>query len=142
MSQDLRNADIDRPIKVVGTVEYDQLPEIDRKQDTGKLRYDLFPVEALEEITKVLNFGANKYAERSWEAGMKWGRLYAAMFRHMTAWWMGEDLDKETGISHLAHAGCCVIFLLTYSKRMHHSGHGTDDRPIQWRQEIYKETSI
>lgn len=105
-----------------------ELEEKDLKKDQGKLRYDLFPVEALEEITKVLNFGANKYADRSWEKGMKWGRLYAAMLRHMTAWWMGEDLDNETGISHLAHAGCCVIFLLTYVKRGMKS---FDDRSIR-----------
>ena len=65
---------------------------------------------------------------------MAWSRLYAAVFRHMTAWFMGEDLDKESGISHLAHAACSIVFLLTYVKRTHHSGHGTDDRPLQWMQ--------
>ena len=120
--------------RVQATVPTNVLPTRELlKKDAGKLRYDLFPVEALEEITKVLNFGAAKYADRAWEKGMKWGRLYAALFRHMTAWWMGEDLDKESGISHLAHAGCCIIFLITYVKR---GMRENDDRPTLDRQGV------
>jgi len=96
-----------------------------RKDDTGKLPWHLLPGDALEEIVKVLQFGANKYAERNWEAGMKWSRPFAALMRHMWAWWKGEQLDKETGLSHLAHAGCCILFLLAYSVRNKQG----DDRP-------------
>jgi len=62
---------------------------------------------------------------RNWEQGMAWSRLYAATFRHLTAWWGGERTDQETGLSHLAHAGCCVCFLIAFELR----GIGTDDRP-------------
>jgi len=44
--------------------------------------------------------------------------------RHMWDWWRGEDYDGETGISHLAHAACRLMFLMTYQDR----GRGTDDR--------------
>lgn len=87
------------------------------KYDSGKLRYDLVPPEALEEITRVLGFGATKYADRNWENGINYGRVFGACMRHLWAWWRGEDNDSETGISHLAHAGCCIFFLLTYTKR-------------------------
>lgn len=30
----------------------------------------------------------------------------------MWAWWIGEKLDSETKISHLAHAGADIMFLL------------------------------
>lgn len=96
-----------------------------RKDDAGKLPYDLLPPDAVEEILKVLQFGANKYAPRNWEKGMKWSRCFAALMRHMWAFWKGEDLDPETGYSHLAHAGCCILFLLAYRTR----GIGNDDRP-------------
>lgn len=96
-----------------------------RKDDTGKLPWHLLPGDALEEIVKVLQFGANKYAERNWEVGMKWSRPFAALMRHMWAWWRGEHTDKETGLSHLAHAGCCLLFLLAYSVRNKQG----DDRP-------------
>jgi hypothetical protein len=48
-----------------------------------------------------------------------------ALMRHMTAWWEGESADPETGYSHLWHAGCCILFLITYELR----GNGHNDRP-------------
>lgn len=96
-----------------------------RKFDDGKPRYDLLPPEMLEAAAAVLTYGANKYGERNWEAGMAWGRPFAALMRHMWAWWRGEDSDPETGYSHLWHALCCIAFLVAYEAR----GAGTDDRP-------------
>ena len=72
----------------------------------------------------VLTFGADKYGERNWELGMSWGRPFAALMRHMWAWWQGEARDPETGMSHLWHAGCCIAFLIAYEQRRI----GTDDR--------------
>ena len=96
-----------------------------RKDDSGKTPWHLMPPDALNQIAQVLEFGANKYGDRNWEKGMNWSRPFAALMRHMWAWWRGEDRDPETGLSHLAHAGCCILFLLTYQ------GHATgkDDRP-------------
>lgn len=105
------------------------LIEKDLKKDGTKLRYDLVPAEAIEELVKVYTFGAQKYEAHSWESGMKMSRIYAALFRHMTAWWLGEDTDKESGLSHLAHATWNVIALLTYVKR---GMHETDDRPFRF----------
>lgn len=74
----------------------------------------------------MLAFGAGKYAPRNWEQGITYSRVWSAAMRHLTAWWQGEDSDVETGLSHLAHAGCCVLFLLAFTKR----GMATlDDRP-------------
>lgn len=95
------------------------------KHDALKVRLDLLPADALGEVGKVLTFGAAKYGERNWEAGMAWQRLYGAALRHLFAWQRGEDRDAETGLPHLAHAACCVLFLLAYSAR----GLPGDDRP-------------
>jgi len=105
------------------------LAEKDVKKDGAKLRYDLVPAEAIEELVKVYTFGAQKYEAHAWESGMKMSRVYAALFRHMTAWWLGEDTDKESGFSHLAHAAWNVLALLTYAKR---GMHETDDRPFRF----------
>ena len=104
------------------------------KLDAGKARFDLLPSEALFAIATILTFGASKYAERNWEKGMSWGRVFAALMRHMWAWWAGQgptnqsfvfgDLDPETSYSHLWHAGACIVFLITYEMR----GSGSDDR--------------
>jgi hypothetical protein len=76
-------------------------------------------------VVKVLAFGAGKYSPRNWENGMNWSRPFAALIRHLTAWWEGDSKDPETGYSHLWHAGCCIAFLISYEIR----GVGTDDRP-------------
>lgn len=94
------------------------------KYDGGKPGVELLPTDALEEIAKVLDYGAQKYAAHNWRKGMKWGRLAGALLRHVFAWLRGEDRDEESGHLHLAHAGCCVLFLLSYVL----TGTGTDDR--------------
>jgi len=95
------------------------------KFDEGKLRYDLVPWDAMDEIVKVLTLGAKKYEDRNWEKGMDWGRCIGATFRHVKEWAMGNSRDDETGLSHLAHAGCDILFLLAYEGRKI----GKDDRP-------------
>lgn len=90
-----------------------------RKDDGGKLRYDLLPPELLEEVSKVLTFGAEKYEDRNWEQGINYSRVYAALQRHLWSWWdcSQPDTDPETGYNHLSHAACCLAFLLTYEQR-------------------------
>lgn len=106
-----------------------------KKFDTDKLPIELIAPELLLSIATVLQFGANKYGERNWEKGMKWGRVFGALMRHLWAWWGGKgpttksfllgDLDEETGCSHLWHAGCCIMFLIAYEERQT----GEDNRP-------------
>jgi hypothetical protein len=95
------------------------------KHDEEKPRTDLLPIDPMMDIAEILTFGAKKYSDRNWEKGIKWSRVYGALLRHMFAWWKGQDLDPETGKSHLAHAGCCIMFLLQYSKH----NKEFDDRP-------------
>lgn len=97
------------------------------KFDTGKDPWHLLPWDAARGIVKVLAFGAGKYGDRNWEHGMAWSRPFSALQRHLTAWWEGERCDPETGYSHLWHAGCCMVFLISFEIR----GVGTDDRPTQ-----------
>lgn len=86
---------------------------VGRKFDAGKLDYTLVPYEALDEIVKVLMFGAQKYDRDNWRhVDNAMQRYTAAAFRHLTAYNKGETTDPETGLSHLAHVGCCVLFML------------------------------
>jgi hypothetical protein len=95
------------------------------KHDAAKTRMDLLPPRPLVEIAEILTFGAEKYAAYNWSQGIAFSRLFAAMLRHLWAWWGGEDCDRETGKSHLAHAGCCLIFLMD----LRHRRTDCDDRP-------------
>lgn len=100
-------------------------PKHGRKDDLGKIRYDLLPPDALKLIAGVLTYGANKYSARNWEKGMAWGRCYRALLGHLNDWHAGETYDPETEMPHLAHAACCIMFLMSYEAR----GIGDDDRP-------------
>lgn len=84
------------------------------KHDSGKPPLDLLPTKGLIEIAKVMGEGKKKYGAQNWRNGMAWSRLVGAILRHVTAFNDGEDKDPETGLSHLAHAGCGILFLLEY----------------------------
>lgn len=96
------------------------------RYDAGKLRWDLLPFDAMEELVKVYTFGAQKYADRNWEKGMSYSRCLGSLFRHTVSWIRGEKTDKESGLHHLAHAAWNVIALLTYDIRKV----GKDDRAL------------
>ena len=88
------------------------------KFDEGKRDWSLLPLDSMEEIVKVLEFGANKYAAHncSSNGGFKYTRVINATLRHIFAFMRGQDNDPETGISHLAHAGCNILFILHFIK--------------------------
>lgn len=98
------------------------------KLDAGKTNWSLIPFEAVEEICKVLEFGALKYDGWNFAkgAGMNWSRITNSMLRHVFAWMRGEDKDPESGLSHLGHIGCNVIFLIYYAKYKEVYGAGDD----------------
>lgn len=83
-----------------------------RKFDGGKLRYDLLPVHALEEVTRVMTLGAEKYDPENWKRVPEGRRRYtAAAFRHIEAWRKGETTD-EIGTHHIANAISNLMFIL------------------------------
>ena len=88
-----------------------------RKNDIGKLRMDLITAEFMRELAKVLTLGASKYGDKNWAKGIKWGRVFGACLRHLYDWLGGEKIDPESGLSHLAHAVCNLMFLITYEQR-------------------------
>ena len=87
-----------------------------RKNDVGKLRFDLFPVKPLEKVAEVFTIGAAKYEDRNWEKGIKWGRVFSAMMRHGWKWWSGEKRDQQDGQHHLASVAWCALVLMEYEE--------------------------
>jgi hypothetical protein len=85
------------------------------KFDQDKPQWTLVPFKAFDEVVKVLTIGARKYAPDNWKKVPNARQRYIdAAFRHMSAYAAGEKLDDETGKSHLAHAMCCLLFLLAF----------------------------
>ena len=83
------------------------------KFDADKLRWSLLPDGVIEEVIKVLEYGARKYSEENWKlVEHAYTRYYDAAMRHISAWKQGETVDSESKQYHLAHAICCLMFLV------------------------------
>ena len=98
-----------------------------KKFDTDKLRWDLLPMGALEEVAKVYSFGSVKYDAWNWRKGLSFSRCAAAFMRHWFAWWWrGETHDQESGCHHLAS---CTFYLLNFMTYQQDGRKDLDDRP-------------
>lgn len=96
------------------------------RYNVGKADWSLMPTHLLEEVVRVWEYGAKKYAAWNWAKGMKWSIPYACIIRHLYAyWWKGERNDKESGCSHLAHVVCNVMMLMHFETAYQEG----DDRP-------------
>lgn len=92
-------------------------PVLGVKHDTGKSRWDLLPWGPIGDVVKVLTWGVTVkgYPENNWKnVESPEPRYFAAAMRHLVAWNTGEKKDPESGYSHLAHAMCCLLFLLWF----------------------------
>ena len=94
------------------------------KHDGDKTQWHLLPHEAVEGAVRVLMHGAKKYSAFNWAKGMPYTRVLDATQRHLNAIYQGEDKDPESGLDHVDHAICELVFLKYY---MIH-GVGEDDR--------------
>lgn len=102
----------------------------DPKGEAGKLKcpLHLLPPSALSQTAWVMALGARKYGPWNWRENKVEAMTYVgAILRHLNAWASGEDLDPESGYSHLAHisAGCNIIMDAS------HVGNLIDNRPHQ-----------
>ena len=94
------------------------LPPHDGKADQGKLRFSLFPIEALNPILEVLEFGATKYSEGGWTTVPDAERRYCdALHRHYVEHLSGVDIDEDSGKPVLALVATNAIFLLAFRMR-------------------------
>lgn len=75
----------------------------------------LMPPQFIEGVAAVLQHGAGKYAPNNWMAGMSWSTVFGGIMRHLWAFFRGEEQDKESGLPHLAHAACGIMFLHWYA---------------------------
>ena len=66
-------------------------------------------------MARLYGVGAEKYAENNWRLGYRWSLSYAALLRHVTAFWNGEMLDPETGMCHLASVVFHAFALMEYA---------------------------
>jgi hypothetical protein len=87
-----------------------------KRFDEGKIRYDLIPPFANEQLASVLTMGANKYGDNNWKMGMNWSKVIASLKRHLAEIEKGNDYDEESGLLHSAHVLTNAVFLTEYYK--------------------------
>ena len=92
-------------------------PDQSLKYDNEKLRWDLLPLEDIEDVVKVYTEGTKKYAPNSWQnLPDGYNRYKAAMFRHLLEYEKGNTIDEETGCLHLSQVVWNAIAMLHVSK--------------------------
>jgi hypothetical protein len=96
------------------------------RANDGKVSFSTVPFHLLAGCARVWMGGMLKYAPWNWAKGMKWSIAVDCIYRHLFKWWyLGEDIDKESGEHHLDHI-LANVFMLKHYTRMYPEG---DDRP-------------
>jgi len=87
-------------------------------KDDGKPHLSLIDPLFLREVGKALTIPtvSGKYAPHNWRNGIEVSRLLNSTLRHINDFNDGVDNDVETGVSHLAHAACNLMFALRMMK--------------------------
>jgi hypothetical protein len=94
----------------------------------AKVPVSCIPMTVLGELGLALMEGARKYGRANWrKSGVRYSVYYDAVWRHMGAWWEGQDLDPDSGRSHLVKAIASLTVLLDSIQ----FGNAVDDRPIR-----------
>jgi hypothetical protein len=101
------------PYEFTGAVDGKGVKE---SQTVWKTQYQLIDPVFLHELAEVLTHGAKKYAPNNWMRGMSWTDVYRAILHHLNDWHRGEDIDPDSGLPHLAHAVCELMFLMHFAR--------------------------
>lgn len=99
---------------------------VNPKNAHGQRKVPLHVVPPALLIQTARAISSNTYAPYNWrDNGVVASVYYAAIQRHLNAWWDGQDLDTDSGVSHLAHAAGGIAILLDAIS----AGNFLDDRP-------------
>lgn len=89
-----------------------------KKYDEDKsIMGELLKFKGFGAVSAVLTFGAKKYGRSNWTKLHAQDRLLDAAIGHMYSHVQGEEFDKESGLPHIAHAVCSLLFLLEHSEK-------------------------
>ena len=84
------------------------------------------PANVMAEVGVAMLEGASKYGRHNYRAaGVRASVYYDAAMRHLMAWWEGEDIDPDSGLSHITKLLACMVVLRDAMRQ----GMCTDDRP-------------
>ena len=91
-----------------------------------KVPFSTVPAEVIAEIGLAMLEGARKYGRHNYRIiGVRASVYYDAALRHLTSWFEGQDIDPDSGLSHITKALAC----LTVLRDGMIIGNWVDDRP-------------
>lgn len=73
-------------------------------------------LSTLSDAAHVFDYGRKKYAEWNWAKGMAWSIPLACAVRHCLAILRGEEIDPESGHSHMGHIKCNISMLILFAE--------------------------
>lgn len=82
------------------------------KADKGKLELSLVNPQLVKAVAEVRMYGTEKYGDSENWRKVEPKRYVDALYRHLLAYIEGNEIDEESGLSHLAHMACNISFLL------------------------------
>lgn len=92
------------------------------RHNTGKSKLSYIHLDCFEEAARVMEMGAQKYGRDNWRLGQDINQLLDSMLRHVAKLQSGEQLDQESGLSHIGHIQCNAMFLGLWLKKQHEKG--------------------
>lgn len=95
------------------------------KWDSDKPQLTLVDPLFVEGVARVLQMGEERYGPGNWKKGLAYSRVLDAARRHLAAVELGEDVDPDSGMFHVEHAACNMMFLAYFMRNQEHE---LDDR--------------
>ena len=105
-------------VKRIKEIDTDQ----SAKADKGKLELSLVNPELVKAVAEVRMYGTKKYGDSENWRKVEPKRYVDALYRHLLAYIEGNEVDEESGLSHLAHMACNISFLLDKEYLREHKG--------------------
>jgi hypothetical protein len=70
------------------------------------------PMNVVAELGVAMLEGASKYGRHNFRAvGVRASVYFDATMRHLISWWEGEDVDPDSGMSHITKAIASLVVL-------------------------------
>lgn len=80
------------------------------RYNEGKPKWSYVHYESLIPMIRVLEYGALKYAPDNWKIGLNLNEILESTQRHLAKLMDGEEIDEESGLSHMGHIQCNAMF--------------------------------
>lgn len=84
-----------------------------KRINVGKPEYTQLDPNFITGLAKLMTVSAEKYGKYNWALGQNYTTASDSLMRHLNSFLLGEDYDKESGMSHLLHIAANTMILFT-----------------------------